>query len=324
MAYRPIVYQKAINMLERRREQATLEANSRTLEITEKLPEIKEIQNKLSAIGFSISKLFFKGTNIDEEVQKLRKDSLELQKKKKEILVKNGYDEDALTIKYYCSACNDTGYINDRMCTCHRELLKEIERNSLRKIAPIDSSTFESFDTRYYPEEVMDNGISPREKAERILNQCRLYAQSFNVHSPNIMFMGGTGLGKTHLSLAIANVAINKGYSVIYGTSQNILSDLQNENFGRTDNLYYNEYDVLHTDLLILDDLGTEYKNAYSVSCLYNIINTRLLQKKPIIISTNANFDDLSEAYDQRIISRLAGEYSILTLEGNDIRYIKK
>ncbi len=323
MAYKPIVYQKAINMLERRREQATLEANSRMLEITEKLPEISEIQNKLSAIGFSISKLFFKGTNIEEEVQKLRKESLELQKRKKEILVKNGYDEDALTIKYHCSACNDTGYIKERMCNCHRELLKEIERDSLRKIAPLDVSTFETFDVRYYPDEVMENGVSPRQKAEKILNQCRLYAQSFNVHSPNLMFMGGTGLGKTHLSLSIANVAINKGYSVIYGTSQNILSDLQSENFGKTENIYYNEYDVLHTDLLIIDDLGTEYRNQYSIACLYNIINTRLLRNKPIIISTNANFDDLSEAYDQRITSRISGEYSTLTLEGNDIRYIK-
>ncbi len=323
MAYRPIVYQKAINMLERRREQATLEANSRMLEITQKLPEISEIQNKLSAIGFSISKLFFKGTNIEEEVQNLRRESLALQKRKKEILVKNGYDEDALTTKYHCSACNDTGYIKDRMCTCHRELLKEIERNSLRRIAPLDTSTFETFDTRYYPDEVMENGISPRQKAEKILNQCRLYAQSFNAHSPNLMFMGGTGLGKTHLSLSIANVAINKGFSVIYGTSQNILSDLQNENFGRTENIYYNEYDVLHTDLLILDDLGTEYRNQYSVACLYNIINTRLLQKKPTIISTNVDYDDLSSAYDQRITSRIAGEYSTLTLEGNDIRYIK-
>ena len=87
--------------------------------------------------------------------------------------------------------------------------------------------------------------------------------------------MGGTGLGKTHLSLAIANVAINKGYSVIYGTAQNILGDLQNENFGRLDNLKYRENEILDVDLLILDDLGTEFKNAYTVSLLYNIINTR-------------------------------------------------
>lgn len=209
------------------------------------------------------------------------------------------------------------------MCACHKEILKELERASLRKIAPIDSCTFDTFDVRYYPDEIMENGVNPREKAEKILQQCRYYAQSFNSHSPSLMFMGGTGLGKTHLSLAIANVAINKGYSVVYGSSFNILSDLKNESFGKTDDLNYNEYDVISADLLIIDDLGTEYRNQYNIACLYNIINTRILKKRPTVISTNVDFDDLSESYDQRITSRIAGEYSTLTLEGNDIRYIK-
>lgn len=323
MAYKNTVYQKAINILERRRERATLEANSRALEISQKIPQLNDIQQKLSAIGFSISKLFFQGGDIEAEVNKLRRSSLALQKEKKQLLAENGYEEDALTPKYICPVCSDTGYVNDRMCACHKELLKEIERDSLRKIAPLDYCTFDSFKTEYYPAAPMENGIVPREKAEKILESCRIYAQSFNSHSPNLMFMGGTGLGKTHLSLAIANVAVNKGYSVIYGTSQNMLSDLQNENFGRTENIYYNEYDVLNCDLLIIDDLGTEFKNAYSVACLYNIINTRILRKKPVIISTNFNHDDLSRDYDQRITSRIAGEFSTLILEGNDIRYIK-
>ena len=323
MAYRSDVYQKAINMLERRRERATLEANARTLEISREIPEIDEIQRKLSAIGFSISKLFFYEGDREEEVNKLRKASLALQKEKRELLAKNGYDEDALTIKYFCPVCNDTGYYNERMCSCHRELLKEIQRDQIRRLAPLDECTFESFDTRYYPEKAMDNGISPREKAQRIFESCRNYAQKFNSHSPNLMFMGGTGVGKTHLSLAIANVAINKGFSVIYGTSQNILSDLQNENFGRTDNLTYEEYDVLHADLLIIDDLGTEFSNKFTEACIYNIINTRILQRKPTIISTNYDHEDFEREYNQRVLSRIAGEYSTLILEGNDIRYIK-
>lgn len=323
MAYKSEIYQKAINVLERRRERATLEANARTLEISREIPEIEEIQRKLSAIGFSISKLFFHEGDREEEVNKLRKASLALQKEKRELLVKNGYDEDALAIKYFCPVCNDTGYYNERMCSCHRELLKEIQRDQIRKLAPLDECTFESFDTRYYPEKAMENGISPKEKAERILESCRNYAQKFNSHSPNLMFMGGTGVGKTHLSLAIANVAINKGFSVVYGTSQNILSDLQNENFGRTDNLTYEEFDVLHADLLIIDDLGTEFSSRFSEACIYNIINTRILQRRPTIISTNYEHDDFEREYNQRILSRIAGEYSTLILEGNDIRYIK-
>ena len=323
MAYKNEVYQRAINVLERRRERATLEANALSLEISKKIPELEDIQNKLSAIGLSISKLYFREGDREEEVNRLRNASLALQKQKRELLVKNGFDEDALTIKYVCPVCNDTGYYNERMCNCHRELLKEIQREQIRRLAPLDECTFETFDTRYYPEKSMDNGISPKEKAQRILESCRNYAQKFNSHSPNLMFMGGTGVGKTHLSLAIANVAINKGFSVIYGTSQNILSDLQNENFGRTDNLTYEEYDVLHTDLLIIDDLGTEFSSRFSEACIYNIINTRILQRRPTIISTNYEHDDFEREYNQRVLSRIAGEYSTLILEGNDIRYIK-
>ena len=209
------------------------------------------------------------------------------------------------------------------MCNCHRELLKEIERDNLRRFAPIDDCTFDNFNTEYYPAAVMENGVSPREKAQKILESCRRYAQGFNSHSASILFMGGTGLGKTHLSLAIANVVINRGYSVVYGTAQNILSDLQNESFGRDESLDYTEHDVLAADLLIIDDLGTEFKNQFSVACLYNIINTRILKKKPTIISTNFSYDDLERDYNQRITSRIAGVYSTLMLEGNDIRYIK-
>lgn len=323
MSYNSSAYQKAIHILERRREKAALEANARKEEILQKLPEIDEIQSKLSAIGISISKCFFNKDNNEAEIKKLEAASLALQRKRTEILEANGYSSDALTEQYLCPLCKDTGYFNNHMCSCHKEILKENERNNLRSIAPLDDCTFETFDVRYYPEASMDNGVSPRKKAERIFENCRIYAQKFNEHSPNLIFMGKTGLGKTHLSLSIANVAINRGYSVVYGTSQNILSDLQNENFGRTENNLYNEHDVLNTDLLILDDLGTEFKNSYSLACLYNIVNTRILKKKPTIISTNYDYNQLNDVYDMRITSRIAGEYSTLVLEGNDIRYIK-
>ena len=159
---------------------------------------------------------------------------------------------------------------------------------------------------------------------KKIKESCIGYATNFSKGAKNLLFTGGTGLGKTHLSLAIANVVINRGYSVIYGTAQNILGDLQNENFGRIDNLKYRENEILDVDLLILDDLGTEFKSAYTISCLYNIINTRIGAKLPTIISTNYTLKELLEFYDQRITSRITGEYSLLTLEGNDIRYIKK
>lgn len=323
MAYSQEVYSRAAQALERRRERANLEAQARIDEIGEKLPEINEIQRKLAQIGLNISKVFLYSADKQADMEKLMQESLELQEQKKNILKKNGYSEDALDIQYTCPACKDTGFIGSRRCKCHNELLKDIERAELAKIAPIDDCTFDTFDIQYYPQQVMENGISPRDKAEKIKNSCRKYAANFTTASPNVMFMGGTGLGKTHLSLSIANVVINRGYSVVYGTAQNILSDLQKENFGRDDDIRYYEKAVLGCDLLILDDLGTEFKSAYTVACLYNIINSRLSAKLPTIISTNFTAEELEEKYDQRITSRITGEYNKLILVGNDIRYMK-
>lgn len=321
MSYTTETYDKAQTILDRRKERATLEAQSRIDEISNEIPELKTIQTKLAQVGLNISKAFLTSKNPQAEIDKLRIESLALQNRKKKILKENGYSEDALSIKYTCPACEDTGFIGGRRCKCYINLLKEIERAKIEKIAPINECTFESFDTNYYPEEM--DGVCPKKKAEIIKENCKRYATSFTKRSKSLLFMGNTGLGKTHLSLAIANVVINRGYSVIYGTAQNILRDLQNENFGRTDNLRYFENEILSTDLLILDDLGTEFKNQFTVSCLYNIINSRLCAKLPTIISTNYTFEELEEKYDQRITSRITGQYSTLILVGNDIRYIK-
>lgn len=321
MSYTTETYDKAQTILDRRKERATLEAQSRIDKISNKIPELKTIQTKLAQVGLNISKAFLTSKNPQAEIDKLRIESLALQDRKKKILKENGYSEDALSIKYTCPACEDTGFIGGRRCKCYINLLKEIEKAKIEKIAPINECTFESFDTNYYPEEM--DGVCPKKKAEIIKENCKRYATSFTKRSKSLLFMGNTGLGKTHLSLAIANVVINRGYSVIYGTAQNILRDLQNENFGRTDNLRYFENEILSTDLLILDDLGTEFKNQFTVSCLYNIINSRLCAKLPTIISTNYTFEELEEKYDQRITSRITGQYSTLILVGNDIRYIK-
>ena len=315
MSYSQEVYARATEMLERRKEKATMEAQFRFDEISAKIPELESIQQKLSNIGLSISKVFLFSDDKKADMEKLMEESLKLQEEKKKLLVKYGYDENALNITYHCPDCKDTGFIGSRRCKCHKELLKNIERENLSKIAPLDDCTFDAFKTEYYPDV---------ERAERIRANCLKYATNFTTNSKSIIFYGGTGLGKTHLSLAIANVAINRGYSVVYGTAQNILNDLQNENFGRTDNIRYYERAVLNCDLLIIDDLGTEFKSAYTVAELYNIINSRILAKLPTIISTNSTPQELEEKYDQRVTSRIIGEYAPLVLQGNDIRYIKR
>lgn len=313
-----------MDILNRRKERANLDAMEKFDEISEEIPQLEEIQRQLSQIGLNISKVFLNEKDKREGIERLMNESLALQEKKKDLLISHGYDENALEVKYTCPVCKDTGFVKNRRCKCHTELLKDIEREELQKLAPLSDCTFDSFDVNYYPDEAMENGISPRNKAEKIKRSCSKYAANFSTDSANILFMGSTGLGKTHLSLAIANVVINKGYSVVYGTAQNILSDLENEHFGREESVrHYYESAILSCDLLILDDLGTEFKNSYTVACLFNIINSRLSSKLPTIISTNFGFDELEEKYDQRITSRITGEYKPLILVGNDIRYLK-
>lgn len=315
MSYSQEVYSRAAEELDRRRERASLQAQERLDEISERIPALADIQMELSKIGLSISRVFLYSNDKQADIQELMDKSLALQERKKALLVENGYDEDALSVKYTCPSCKDTGFIKSRRCNCHNELLKEIERENLSRIAPIDDCTFDTFEVKYYPDS---------ERAEKIKANCQRYATQFSRSSKSIIFYGGTGLGKTHLSLAIANAVINRGYSVVYGTAQNILGDLQNESFGRGDNIRYYERAVLNCDLLILDDLGTEFKSSYTIAALYNIINSRILAKLPTIISTNFSTAELEERYDQRITSRIIGEFSPITLTGNDIRYIKR
>lgn len=319
MPYPKEIYIKAEHILEKRRDNAVMEAEMRAEEIKSKLPEVNEIQGKLSAIGLEISQLFFYKGNTQEKVDELRAKSRALTEERAKILVKNGYKENSMSPEYICPVCEEKGFVGGRMCNCHRQLLKDLMKDEIRKFAPLDDCSFDNFDLSKYSDTPDENGIIPRERAEKIVDAAHRYAQNFSLSSKNLLFLGGPGLGKTHLSLAIVNVVINRGFSVCYGTSQNICEDLQSEQFGR-DGGEYKKRRVLDCDLLVIDDLGTEIDNQYSVATLYNIINSRILAKKPTVISTNYDFRVLENKYDKRITSRITGEYVKMQLFGKDIR----
>ena len=153
---------------------------------------------------------------------------------------------------------------------------------------------------------------------------CKDYALDFSLESPSLFMHGATGLGKTHLSLAIANEAIARGYGVVYGSAPNMFSQLEREHFGRQyNNERTYEQELLETDLLIIDDLGVEFSTPFTVSCVYNIINSRILSRKPTIIRTNLTPRELEDKYTQRITSRIIGGFVSLRFIGRDIRQIK-
>jgi len=157
----------------------------------------------------------------------------------------------------------------------------------------------------------------------QIYNYCKNWAEDFSKDSPSILMYGNTGLGKTHLSLAIANVVVEKGYNVIYSSAGNLFSKLEKEKFGKINFDESPEEQVLTVDLLILDDLGSEFSTQFTIATVYNIINTRILSGLPTIINTNLLYDEIGDKYNPRVYSRLIGDYQMLEFIGADIRQLK-
>ena len=202
------------------------------------------------------------------------------------------------------------------MCGCMRQALIAEGIRSSGLGALYNRQSFENFSLRYY-----DTSAEDRERASYALERARAYAEGFGPESGNLLLMGPTGLGKTHLSTAIARTVIERGYDVVYETMQNVISDFEYDRFksgyGETEQRGER---YLACELLILDDLGTEQTNSFVVSTLYHLLNTRLNHGRSTVINTNVGGEELRERYSDRVTSRLLGEYEILLFSGHDIR----
>ena len=188
--------------------------------------------------------------------------------------------------------------------------------------------SFETFSLDWYSPEILPGlGISARKNMERNYQECKQYAESFAAPgSGNLLLTGPPGLGKTFLSAAIAREVSGDGWSVVYDTATHIFQRFEDRKFGREEGEEA-EGDVtrvLTCDLLILDDLGTEMTTAFVQSALYQIINSRLMERRPTILSTNLKVAELGGRYGAQTASRIEGEYQILTFFGQDIRVLRK
>lgn len=322
MRYNQEVYKKAKKELERRRENAEALASLHREQVIEKSPELTIIEQQMKSAVMEAMALLGKKENVEETLEKLKRQNLQAQKDRDELLRISDFPTDYLEPQYECPLCNDKGYSEGRYCSCHIDLLRKYAYEELSKTAPLAKCTFDDFDLNFYPiEKDPDTGMRTRDWMKSVLSYCKNYAETFSTNSNNVHLCGRTGLGKTHLSLAIANVVTQKGYSVIYVSAPNMLRRLEKEHFSR-DNDETSEEFYLDCDLLIIDDLGTEFKTSFSESALYSIINARLLSEKPIIINSNLSVEELDEKYGERIASRI-GSYDLVTFRGNDVRQLK-
>lgn len=320
-------------MYENKRNKKITEAEKRKEELYKNNPRFSEIDNKLSTLSIAASKNLINSNNF-EYLDNLRKEIEKLKKEKKDLLLSITNDENYLLPIYDCKLCNDTGYITDnyntKMCNCLKQQLFNIEYNKSNTFN-IENHKFENFLSTFYSETVdkekYNSDISPRDNIEIIKKISFNFIANFdNPNEKNLLFTGNTGLGKTFISGCIANELLKKGKNVLYQTSPVMLDTIINYRFGKTDSSIYNS--LLDVDLLIIDDLGTECMNSMKFSELFNVINTRLLNQNnkitKTIISTNLNIQNLFKTYDERIVSRLIGNYNICRFFGDDIRLMKK
>ena len=295
-------------------------------------PELGEIDKKLSSLAFS-SMIELTKNNDKKIIDNLSSNIEALKKKKENILNSIGEKAKKIIPNYECKKCNDTGYIFSgnftEMCSCLKQRIYDVEYNK-SNISNLEKQNFNNFNLNFYSDEInnqkYNSDISPRENIKIIKNICNKFINNFdNPEQHNLLFTGNTGLGKTFLSSCIANELLKKDKTVLYQTSSVMLDTIISYRFGKP-NVSKDIYDyLLNVDLLIIDDLGTEGINNMKLVELFNILNSRLLNpNKKTIISTNLSLQNLFNTYDERIVSRIIGNYDICYFFGEDIRFIIK
>lgn len=296
------------------------EAVERLRELEAAVPGFREIERGFAdivekVIGCAVDRSLTKDQR-DAYLADLEEQRLKLSAEKQRLLTENGYPLDYAAPKYSCSACNDTGYVGVNMCACMKKELVRRGYESSGIGGLIDTQSFETFSLDYYKEG------EQRDYMSGVLRSCQEYAENFDPKSSgHILFVGGTGLGKTHLSTSIARIVIENGNNVVYESAQNIFSDFETEQFSNKYTKGELSGKYLECDLLIMDDLGTEMATQFNQSCLYNMVNTRINRKLPMIISSNITKpEELKKRYTDRLSSRLFGEFKVFNPVGTDIR----
>ncbi len=323
MAYSAEVVARARARLAQDREDRASENRRHLAHAYEVVPRIREIDIQLRAtMAMAAQAAFSQGEDPQELLQQARRKNILLQQERAELAAlyfEEGYLDDSPV----CDRCGGNGYIGSTMCECLRELCSQEQKKELTLLSG-GRENFSHFKLEYYPDTVDSRyGASPRMIMERNFRTCKNYALNFSRESGNLLFVGGTGLGKTFLSACIARAVADRGYSVLYETASHLFAKLEQARFNPNEETRREAEKLNACDLLIIDDLGTELPGQFVTAALYSLMNDRILSGKPMVISTNLNVDDAARRYSPQVASRLHGNFNRLTFVGEDIRVLK-
>lgn len=325
------------------REYENIRANNRAAqvrrieEVYEKIPEMKELNNSTGSVAVSRYKESLKSGTLS--INDLKTDIDSIKNKKEELLCSAGFPKDYMEITYDCKDCKDTGYIDGKKCHCLQLKIRKLlyAQSNLENI--LSKENFENFSFDYYDNKTILPGQNMTNAAymEGVKRFCEKFADKyFKINGSknivdtaseendrrNIIFSGNTGVGKTYLSNCIAKVLLDRYYSVIYLSAKELFEALVKVKLEKSEDQKYLLLieEVYESDMLIIDDLGTELSNHFTTTEFFHIINRRVNTEKSTIISTNLSLDEMRDIYSERVTSRIRKSFMYIRLFGNDIR----
>ncbi|MCL1788830.1 MAG: ATP-binding protein [Oscillospiraceae bacterium] len=310
----------AENELKQLRQANAKELDLRRREIERAIPEYTSLRAVMASTGARIAAVAINGGDTDAELSVIQRENTAAAARMKELLMKARKPADYLDHIYACKNCLDTGIAEGTRCDCYKSIVKRLAAAAINSTSPLTLTGFESFELELYPE-TLEGGIKIRDIMQSNFNYCKKYAEDFRLPNTGLLLSGETGLGKTHLSLAIVGKILSSGFNAVYGSAPDLFRKIENEHFGRG-----NEHtmDSLQAaELLVLDDIGAEFNTELNISIFYNLLNSRMNGGKATVINTNLTMTELRERYGDRINSRFL-TMKILKFYGNDIRQIKR
>ena len=313
-------YQKELmDMYEKIRTDENRKLMKRREEIKNKYPEILELDTTIQKLCLNLSMAALRGITDQNELNNIKEEITDLRAKKYEMLVSHGYNPDYLNLHYNCPKCKDTGFIGIEKCSCFKSKLIKLYYKDSDLEEAVKTNNFKNFNINLYPNHKLnDERYTPRKNIEDILEYITgEYLPNFKNSNTNLLFYGNSGTGKTFLSWCIAKELLDKGFLVVYKTSDDLLRALKDIKFNNDTDL---ENLLINCDLLIIDDLGSEQITDFSSTELFTLINKKILKNKKMLISTNLSLPLISKRYSERISSRIIGEFKLFKFFTEDIR----
>ena len=294
-------------------------------EVYEEIPEIVEIEHTISTISLQQAQKLLDGDN--NALDTLKKDIHRLAERKKHLLTEHGFSEDYMEPVYTCPDCRDTGFIGNEKCHCFVQASIDLLYSQSNLHGVLEEENFNTFRLDYYSDTLTDavTGLTSYQAITRAVEESKDFIRKFSYTYQNLLLYGSTGIGKTFLTHCIAKELLETSHSVLYFSAPQLFDALAENVFSRNEQMSSSLHEEIYQcDLLIIDDLGTEVVNTFVASQLFTCMDTRDLQQKATVISTNLSLHNIRDIYSERIFSRLSSKYKVIKLFGDDIRLIKK